>query len=385
MYESYNDALLTIDRIPDIIGMTDLPCLRDDDPETWHVQFFRSVDSNSVKGFPKDPKDATSRNLACGKNVLIDMSIHAAYVNAISAAQRFIYIENQYFLGSSYNWNQHKKLGANNLIPMEIALKIANKIKAKERFSVYIVIPMWPEGDPTFFTTQRILFWQYNTMQMMYGMIYKALEEEGLEKEYEPQDYLNFFCLGNREAEDGEDTTLDAGNAHAENTPQALTRKNRRFMIYVHSKGMIVDDEYVILGSANINQRSLEGTRDTEIAMGAYQPRHTLASKGCHPHGQIYGYRMSLWEERIGDLEECFKQPESIECVRRVRSLGELYWKQYVADEVTEMKGHLLKYPLEVDQMGKVNPLPSCKEFPDMGGKITGSIGPIKINENLTI
>lgn len=37
-------------------------------------------------------------------------------------------------------------------------------------------------------------------MQMMYETIYKALEEVGLEKEYEPQDYLNFFCLGNREA-----------------------------------------------------------------------------------------------------------------------------------------------------------------------------------------
>jgi phospholipase D1/2 len=45
-------------------------------------------------------------------------------------------------------------------------------------------------------------------------------------------------------------------------------------MIDVHSKGMIVDDEYVLMGSANINQRSMEGTRDTEIAMGAYQPNH---------------------------------------------------------------------------------------------------------------
>lgn len=58
-------------------------------------------------------------------------------------------------------------------------------------------------------------------------------------------------------------------------------------MIYVHSKGMIVDDEYVILGSANINQRSLEGTRDTEIAMGAYQPHHTWARKQSNPHGQV--------------------------------------------------------------------------------------------------
>lgn len=50
--------------------------------------------------------------------------------------------------------------GANNLIPIEIALKIVNKIKANERFSAYIVIPMWPEGVPTSFPIQRILFWQ---------------------------------------------------------------------------------------------------------------------------------------------------------------------------------------------------------------------------------
>ena len=37
---------------------------------------------------------------------------------------------------------------------------------------------------------------------------------------------------------------------------------------------MIVDDEYVILGSANINQRSLDGSGDAEIAMSSYQPHH---------------------------------------------------------------------------------------------------------------
>lgn len=68
---------------------------------------------------------------------------------------------------------------------------------------------------------------------------------------------------------------------------QAQCRRSRRFMIYVHSKGMIVDDEYVILGSANINQRSMEGTRDTEIAMGAYQPQHTWAQKSRNPRGQV--------------------------------------------------------------------------------------------------
>jgi hypothetical protein len=64
-------------------------------------------------------------------------------------------------------------------------------------------------------------------------------------------------------------------------------QKFKRFMIYVHAKGMIVDDEYVIVGSANINQRSMAGTKDTEIAMGAYQPHHTWAARKKQPHGQV--------------------------------------------------------------------------------------------------
>ncbi|CAI0414142.1 unnamed protein product, partial [Linum tenue] len=341
------------------------------------VKVFRSIDSTSVKGFPDEPRDATSKNLLCGKNILIDMSIHAAYVKAIRAAQNFIYIENQYFLGSSYGWDSYRDLGANNLIPMEIALKIASKIRANERFAAYILVPMWPEGVPTSTPTQRILFWQQKTMQMMYETIYKALVEVGLDTKYEPQDYLNFFCLGNREAADGEAASNTQGFL------QALSQKSRRFMIYIHSKGMIVDDEYVIIGSANINQRSLEGTRDTEIAMGAYQPRHTLTARS-RPHGQIYGYRKSLWAEHVGGgLEECFERPESVECVRRVRAIGEQNWRQFAAETVTEMKGHLLKYPVEVDPTGKVRALPGCAAFPDVGGNILGSF--IAIQENLTI
>ncbi|CAN6294523.1 unnamed protein product [Urochloa humidicola] len=377
--KSNDDALLSIERIPEIIDINDATYFSEHDPETWHVQVFRSIDSNSAKGFPKDPRAATMKNLVCGKNVLIDMSIHTAYVHAIRSAQHFIYIENQYFIGSSFNWDSNKDLGANNLIPIEIALKIANKIKANERFSAYIVVPMWPEGNPTGAATQRILYWQNKTMQMMYETIYRALKEAGLDDIYEPQDYLNFFCLGNREVADS--TTSNASNSA--NNPQEQARKNRRFMVYVHSKGMIVDDEYVIIGSANINQRSMEGIRDTEIAMGAYQPQYTWAHKVSAPRGQIYGYRMSLWAEHIGGIEEDFNHPESLECMRRVRYLGEENWKQFLSDEVTEMRGHLMKYPISVDRKGKVKPLPGCATFPDLGGNICGSF--VAIQENLTI
>lgn len=52
--------------------------------------------------------------------------------------------------------------GADNLIPMELALKIVSKINANERFSVYVVIPMWPEGNPNSSAVQEILYWQVN-------------------------------------------------------------------------------------------------------------------------------------------------------------------------------------------------------------------------------
>lgn len=92
---------------------------------------------------------------------------------------------------------------------------------------------------------------------------------------------------------------------------------------------------------------------------------------------------MSLWGEHIGSVEECFEEPERVECVKLIRHLSELNWRQYVADEVTEMKGHLLKYPLEVDSKGNVKPLPGYETFPDVGGNIKGTF--TLIQENLTI
>ena len=38
-------------------------------------------------------------------------------------------------------------------------------------------------------------------------------------------------------------------------------------IVYVHSKLLIVDDEVVLMGSANINDRSLTGKRDSELAV----------------------------------------------------------------------------------------------------------------------
>jgi phospholipase D1/2 len=100
-------------------------------------------------------------------------------------------------------------------------------------------------------------------------------------------------------------------------------------------------------------------------------------------HLQIFGYRMSLWAEHIGAIEESFTRPESLECIRQVRHIGQKNWDQFFSSHATKMKGHLLKYPVSVDPDGKVNPLPECATFPDLGGNICGSF--MNIQENLTI
>lgn len=185
-------------------------------------------------------------------------------------------------------------------------------------------------------TPQVILYYQWRTLQMMYKRIAAAIKEAGLEGTAHPTDYLQMYCLANRDPiphevgaggggggidgrvtgggrscwrcvlcawagvhspppyhhphthtctpqaeldpSDGANGSLPgsgvrstANGGKPATTPAARAHASRRFMIYVHSKMMLVDDEYIIVGSANINERSMNGSRDTEIAMGSYQ------------------------------------------------------------------------------------------------------------------
>lgn len=138
---------------------------------------------------------------------------------------------------------------------------------------------------------------------------------------------------------------------------------------------VLVDDAYLIIGSANINQRSMDGHRDTEIAIGCYQSKNgddkTMMSAG----GDIEAYRMSLWYEHTGRAEELFKQPESLECVQTVRLIGDQMWKTYSGEEVVDMEGvHLVTYPMNVTEEGHVEDLVegSGGLFPDTKSMVKG-------------
>ncbi|CAA0818468.1 Unknown protein [Striga hermonthica] len=60
--------------------------------------FFRSIDSESVEGFPMNIRGAEEQNLEWTRNVAIDKSINMAHIQTIRPAEHFIYIENKYFI-----------------------------------------------------------------------------------------------------------------------------------------------------------------------------------------------------------------------------------------------------------------------------------------------
>ena len=52
-----------------------------------------------------------AQNLESDKGFPREQDILHAYIRAIRRAQHFIYIENQYFLGASYAWTDHRTAG----------------------------------------------------------------------------------------------------------------------------------------------------------------------------------------------------------------------------------------------------------------------------------
>ena len=56
----------------------------------------------------------------------------------------------------------------------------------------------------------------------------------------------------------------------------------------------------------------MAGTRDTEMAVGGWQP----AYPPDHPYGDVHVFRMSLWAEHLRHTDHLFRFPGSLECIQ---------------------------------------------------------------------
>uniref|UniRef100_A0A8K9Y5S1 Phospholipase n=1 Tax=Oncorhynchus mykiss TaxID=8022 RepID=A0A8K9Y5S1_ONCMY len=169
-------------------------------------------------------------------------SIHNAYVHAIKNSQHYIYIENQFFISCTDNRHVFNKIGD------AIAERIIQAYKEGKKFRVYVVTPLLPgfEGDINTgggSAIQAVMHYNYRTMNRGDCSIISQLKRE-MDEQW--MNYISFCGL----------------RTHAELEGRLVTE-----LVYVHSKMLIADDNTVIIGSANINDRSMLGKRDSEVAV----------------------------------------------------------------------------------------------------------------------
>nr|XP_045582161.1 phospholipase D beta 2-like [Procambarus clarkii] len=346
------------------------------DKVSWQMQVVRSIDGNSAVF-----SSGRVGVLDSWGGQVIDTTLHRALVRLVRRAEKFIYIENQFFTGSSQAWTEDTGVCCRNLVPLEITQRVVEKIRAREDFRVYILLPLLPEGNPdqpfVRCSIKSILHYQYLTIQMMYGRIAAALQEAGSERH--PDDYLLFLCLGKKESQ--ERVSRSAGQERPRvGSEEWKWRQRSRFMIYVHSKMALADDSHVVIGTANLNQRSLDGTRDTEVALSACQVG--VGSTGAEEavtDGAVGEFRRSLWAEHTSGLseeEEDLADPASLAAITRIRHLADDALHSYInGSSNDEPKCHFLRYPLDVTRDGKVQALPGVENIPDFDIPVIGARG----------
>ncbi|KAK6143935.1 hypothetical protein DH2020_024283 [Rehmannia glutinosa] len=130
-------------------------------------------------------------------------------------------------------------------------------------------------------TVRAIMHWQYRTIcRGESSILQKLCSKLGSVA----HDFISFFGLRNY------GRLFDGG-------PMVTSQ------VYVHSKVMIVDDRCALIGSSNINDRSLLGSRDSEIAVLIEDKEFIDSSMNGNPWkaGKFsYSLRLSLWAEHLG-------------------------------------------------------------------------------------
>ncbi|KJE92461.1 phospholipase D zeta2 [Capsaspora owczarzaki ATCC 30864] len=211
-------------------------------------------------------------------SLVTEDSIQQAYLVHIANAQHYIYMENQYFVSSA---GTAPKEGTRNMIANAIVTRISKAIREKETFRVIVVLPVTPEGSFVDEVTVRYtMYLQYKTIyrgsQSMLGQLAAEFPDVDLSR------YIGFFALRQHGVLEGRRVTEQ---------------------IYMHAKTMIVDDVVTIVGSANINDRSLLGDRDSEMCLitrDLYFVDGTMNGKPHRAGLHAYSLRCRLWREHLG-------------------------------------------------------------------------------------
>lgn len=292
----------------------------------------------------------------------LENSILNAYLHTIRESQHFLYIENQFFISCSDGRTVLNKVGD------EIVDRILKAHEQGQCFRVYLLLPLLPgfEGDISTGggnSIQAILHFTYRTLcRGEHSILHRLKAAMGTAW----RDYMSICGL----------------RTHGELGGHPISE-----LIYIHSKMLIADDRTVIIGSANINDRSLLGKRDSELAIlikdtemepslmdgVEYQAGRFALSLRKHCFSVILGANtwpdldlrdpvcddfFQLWQETAENNATIYEQIFRCLPSNATRSLRAL--REYVAveslatvspslaqSELAHIQGHLVHFPLK--------------------------------------
>ena len=222
-------------------------------------------------------------------------SIMNAYVKMIEESEHFVYMENQFFITSCTT----EGATVFNKIGDALVERITRAANNHEAWRAVIVIPLIPGFQNTVeeeggTSVRLIMQYQYRSICRGESSIFGRLKALGIE----PEDYIQFYAL-RQWGRLGPNKSL-------------VTEQ-----LYIHAKCIVVDDRIALIGSANINERSQLGNRDSEVAAVVRDTDMLWSKMNGEPYrvGRFaHTLRMRLMREHLGlDVDKIMEDAQVLE------------------------------------------------------------------------
>ncbi|EMC92501.1 hypothetical protein BAUCODRAFT_77697 [Baudoinia panamericana UAMH 10762] len=219
----------------------------------------------------------------------VEHSIMNAYVHLIETSEHFVYIENQFYISSC----TVEGTPINNSIGDALYNRALKAHRNNEQWQACLIIPLIPGFQNTVdsqdgTSVRLIMQCQFRSICRGEASLFGRLRAKGIE----PEDYIRFYSL------------RQWGKIGPR---KCLTTEQ----LYIHAKCMVVDDRTVIIGSANINERSMLGSRDSEVCAIVTDTKMLPSFMGGEPYevGEFaHTLRMRLMREHLGvDIDALYR------------------------------------------------------------------------------
>ncbi|KAL4779269.1 phospholipase D/nuclease [Aspergillus varians] len=254
-------------------------------------------------------------------------SIYNAYIETIEKSEHFVYIEQQFFITAT----DQKPGPVWNRVGEALVARILRAAGEHKRYQVIVVMPAVPAfpGDLQNAITGKppraIMQLQYESLSRGGSSVLDNLRQAGVD----PDQYIRFFNLRsydrlNGSGKDGDWETVSSccmlsgkdirdipwpAGGPLQEIDAFVTEE-----LYVHTKVLIADDKVVICGSANLNDRSFKGSRDSEIALVVEDRTPLDSTMGGQPFQAskfAATFRRYLYRKHLGLLPpQNMRQPD---------------------------------------------------------------------------